>query len=373
MMGTVQSAEELKAPGYYVWFVPGKTVSVRISLDMVDRLSSEVMTGFGAIPRRGAEVGGILMGTIEAAVVTIDDFVPVPCEHKRGPSYLLSEADAAAFEAAYERCRPAPGKTQYAVGYYRSNTRDQTSLADEDRAICARYFAAPDNVVLFIKPYASKVSTAGFITYEDGRLEDHSALEFPFRRNEMEGSAPPKRRPFTERIPRPEPVAQRMLEARDHDEPPRPPDNPVLTPATAAPANSRSKGWFWIPLSILALLVGILAGLQTALMMSPQTGAPIEDPYAIGLSVSQSGDNLHVQWNRDAQPIRSARRAALEIKDGNYTRTVDLDVTQIQNGSVIYRRLTKNVTFRLEVFPQDHVGVSQTLNWNEAPQLTGGR
>jgi hypothetical protein len=51
-------------PGYYVWEVPGKPVAVHLHLDVLDRIASEVMRGFGAVPKRGAEVGGLLIGIV---------------------------------------------------------------------------------------------------------------------------------------------------------------------------------------------------------------------------------------------------------------------------------------------------------------------
>src|SRR5438105_4746771 len=44
-------------PGFYVWEVPGKWISIELSLDVVDLLSQDVIRGFGSLPRRGAEVG----------------------------------------------------------------------------------------------------------------------------------------------------------------------------------------------------------------------------------------------------------------------------------------------------------------------------
>ena len=86
----------------YVWEPPGKTISVRLNLDLVDRMQQDVMRGFGAVPKRGAEVGGVLLGRAapgEKLVVTIDDYELVPIQYKRSPSYLLSEEDAQAFQA----------------------------------------------------------------------------------------------------------------------------------------------------------------------------------------------------------------------------------------------------------------------------------
>src|SRR6266852_3299794 len=114
------------APGYYVWRVEGQPVVVHLHLEVVDRLGPEIMRGFGAIPKRGAEVGGLLLGTIEhgdQTIVRIEDFEPVACDYKRGPSFLLTEDDAAAFERACESWQPDASRKAYAVGYYRSHTR----------------------------------------------------------------------------------------------------------------------------------------------------------------------------------------------------------------------------------------------------------
>src|ERR1700719_4592379 len=113
-------------PGYYVWELPGTPLVVHLQLDVIDRLSAEVMRGFGAIPKRGAEVGGVLLGTIEIgerAIVRIEDFECVPCDYRRGPSYLLSADDGAAFDDACQRSQPHSSRPNYAVGYFRSHTR----------------------------------------------------------------------------------------------------------------------------------------------------------------------------------------------------------------------------------------------------------
>src|ERR1051325_2284088 len=93
-------------PGYYVWEVPGKPVVVHLHLDALDRIASEVMRGFGAVPQRGAEIGGLLLGSVdpgEPSVVRIEDYEAIPCGYKRGPSYLLTGDDQRDFEDACER------------------------------------------------------------------------------------------------------------------------------------------------------------------------------------------------------------------------------------------------------------------------------
>src|SRR5215813_1704698 len=96
---------------YYVWEVPGKPISIQVPFEVIDRMSPDIMRGFGALKRRGAEVGGILLGRCQNGPVRnviIEDFEPVPSEYLTGPSYNLSEKDLAAFDAAIARRRSDP-------------------------------------------------------------------------------------------------------------------------------------------------------------------------------------------------------------------------------------------------------------------------
>ena len=84
-----------------MWEVPGQPVVVHMSIDVVDRMGADILRGFGAVPKRGAEVGGILTGSIQpgdVSTVRIDDFEAVPCTYARGPSYLLTDAERMDFE-----------------------------------------------------------------------------------------------------------------------------------------------------------------------------------------------------------------------------------------------------------------------------------
>src|SRR5580658_9922499 len=190
---------------YYVWEVPGKPVAVHLHLDVVDRILSEAMRGFGAVPKRGAEVGGLLIGAVEAgavSIVRIEDFETVECSYKRGPSYLFTDEDRAAFETACQRYPADGSRPAYAVGFYRSSTREGMSLAPEDVELMDKFFPSPANVALLIKPYGTKVSLGGFFFREDSAFQESTPLEFPFRRRELTGEEAPPPRSMMERRPR---------------------------------------------------------------------------------------------------------------------------------------------------------------------------
>jgi hypothetical protein len=361
-------------PGYYVWEIPGKPVAVHLHLDVVDRLLAEVMRGFGAVPKRGAEVGGILLGTIEdgdTSIVRIEDFEPVACEYKRGPSYVFVAEDSRAFEEACERWPIEATRPAYAVGYFRSHTRDGLALSAEDIELLARHFPARAQVALLIKPFATKVSTAGLFFREEGIFQGATPLEFPFRRREMTGEeAPPRRsmigpRRRVRQMQNTVPAA--VAEQADDDYAGEPMRQDGAAYSVPEPHTQRLRpGWNWIPLFFIFLLLGVALGFQLGLSIGFKgTGGAGAPDYSLSLAVTNTGDNLNVRWNRQAPPVRAARSGLLEIEEGNSTKSVDLDVAQLQNGSIIYRNSSDTVRFRLVVYPKTSVSISETVEWRQ--------
>lgn len=372
-------------PGCYVWQVPGKPVTIYLELTLVDRVLPDVLRGLMAVPKRGAEVGGLLLGTVEAGehpVIHIQDAEPVACEYKKGPSYVLSDQDLDAFDAAYQRWERTPDSSRYVVGYYRSHTRDGTGLGQQDLDLCSRYFADPADVVLLIRPFATRVSMAGFLFQENGNFQDAPYLEFPFRRRELEGGEAPPHRPLQETRTRgSEAAAQRRLPLREEQPPAHEAEEDSARPSYAraerfrqpepayvvtTPSKSRfEKRWVWIPLLFVFLLLGVLLGFQTALSITSRVSGGNRDPFSLGLAVSEAGGSLRVTWDRQAPAIKNAVRGLLEIQDGDIHTPMDLDSTQLQTlDNILYNRRSKHVRFRLEVAPKTSVTMAQTVDWD---------
>jgi len=374
---------------FYTWEPEGKPIRVQLDFDVVDRLSQEVMRGFGAVPRRGAEVGGVLLGTVETSdklVVHVQDFEPVPCPHKRGPSYLLTEEDEQNFRAAVERLRSRNDRGLQAIGYFRSHTRDGLGMSEEDLQLFQRFFPDPNAVVLLVRPYATRVSMAGFFFEENGRIDpERSALEFPFRRKELGGGAP-------EPAPVPVPVGK--------VEPIRAPQAVAAAAGTSAGLSSLSmatgggggaamtapgafggafgqfgafearpagggsvedevnvassrfkRTWVWLPLSFIFLMLGVLAGFFFAMGgRKSNLLATSPDVYKLALAVRRDPGALHVTWDRSLPAIRLAKSGVLWINEGGpRARQVSLQPADLQNGSVLVRT-DGDALFRLEVY-----------------------
>ena len=366
------------ASGYHVWRPPDKPFVVYLHFDVVDRLSGEAMRGFGAVPKRGAEVGGVLLGSIErgeTTTVMIEDCEPVGCSYKRGPSYLLSDEDRAVFEDACQRWQPQSERPAYAVGFFRSQTRDGLALTPEDIEVLDRLFPDAGQVALLIKPQATKVSLGGFFFREEGAFQQATPLEFPFRRRELAGEEPPPRRTLMERTPRyreprelapPSPPRWDFAADQDSESFQREALQPEPAYAVTTPSRSRiRKGWVWLPLSTVFLVLGLVLGFEVSLNFRPRPAAPAAAEFSLGLSAAKSEDNLNVRWNREAAAVRAAQKGLLEIDDGGFAKPVDLDMAHLQNGGIIYRNSSKTVRFRLTVYLSERITVVESLEWRE--------
>ncbi len=368
----------VQTPPHYNWEVAGKPVSIHLDFEVIDKLSMEVMRGFGAVPRRGAEVGGVLLGSIEVGdklQVRVEDFVPVPCDYMRGPSYLLTENDEARFRQTVESAKQASDKRLYAVGFYRSHTRDGLGLSDEDLQMHEKYFGDPTNVILLVRPFATKSSVGAFFFEENGGFRRESSyLEFPFRRRDLGGGASPSVRsttteePAPAQRPGPEAAAQAMaapdpadlrewLKSRGHQDP----DGAMQDSGSSA----RFRGkWVWVPLSFVFLLLGVIVGFQAALVLNKGDAQKIaQQSLTLSMTAQLESGKVVIRWDRRSAAVQNARGGTLRIQDGDFIKTVNLDTRQLQNGSVIYMSADSKVSFRLEVNTQERGSISETVEF----------
>lgn len=353
--------------GFYLWKSPSGA-TVQLKLDVVERMLMDVMRGFGAVPKRGAEVGGILLGSIDpvADIITVDDYVQVAIEYRRGPSYLLAAADIAVFDAALEK---AQGKV---VGFFRSNTRDSIGFTAEDADFCEARFPDRRMIGLFIRPYATKVSTASIIEKRGDRfLQGPPRSEFPFRRREMEGGD-------EEREERPRRRDRSRREAGAIEALPPGASGSwqtnitAITPEFALP-NRSPAGWLASPAWVIGLLaLGSVFGLLTSRLLDGtsfdipllrSSRPPDPAAFQFHLTATASGDDIILHWSREAPLFTFAHRARITIDDGGTRKIIDLNRELLQSGGLVYRRAAPAVTFRMEVFTSGAASLLETVEW----------
>ena len=392
-----------EASEYYVWEVPGKPVRVCLSHQAIDHILTQAVHGLSLLPRHGAEVGGLLLGTVEAGEIPttrIEEVVPVPIEYAFGPFYAFSESDKSVFRELLRQWQPPLGAPVHAVGFYRTGTREPMALSQHDLWLFAHYFRDPSDVALLIRPRAMRSSTAGFFIREQGQIHAESSYqEFPMKSHAPAAHAASQ--PAPEPQPEPPPAASDEAPAGAPEDVPLPAflsgppprekrewqwwkratketyavpaaeEGSTVPPAVAEEESARPaqplwvSWWTLIPILVCVYLVVGILGFAVARGLRPAPGrqaAPPRDPYALSLLVVEYGDNLCLTWDRNAPAIAHAERAVLSIIDGNQSQSLDIEQTVLrrQGFSVTYHRVTDRVTFRLEVYLKNRRSISET-------------
>jgi len=140
----------------------------------------------------------------------------------------------------------------------------------------------------------------------------------------------------------------------------------TATPARFTPPPRRLNAWFLSPAVFLFtagatfLLLFFRTGSVTA--STPEPG-PVLDPRNANLEmrVETDGPGLLLSWNRYSSAARAAQTGVLAIQDGSQHRNISLDRNQIVDGSVFYRPVSDDVSFRLDLRDARGTEISQIL------------
>jgi len=123
-------------------------------------------------------------------------------------------------------------------------------------------------------------------------------------------------------------------------------------------------------LGVMLIVFGVVIGTQ----YTGGSGHPISvsaaDPYALNLAVSRVEDNLLVTWDPKSLAVKGGWRGILTITEASGSKNVQMEPPKLQNGSVLYRHVAPEVTFRLEVFVKEHRSVVESMVYHMAPGET---
>ena len=227
-------------------------LAARLNVQVIDDINNAI-AGSRPDRSRDLEIGGILLGSIEAEAsgsrptVYVERFQPVISEHRRGPSYVLSDRDKKELAKKLEWWSNNGGKEGLRpVGFFRSHTRRGLYLDNDDFAVLQQYFSDPTSLFLLVRPVAGAASVGGFFFW--GKSDIHretSYQEFPFDSKHLplvsaERAPQPEERPTTRALMRPTPQA-------------------ILEPVAAAAANLVRRQPFWLQIAV-PLVVGVGLG-----------------------------------------------------------------------------------------------------------------
>ena len=399
----------------YAWAAPGKALTVRLPFDLIDRLERLAVDNFRSIDALGSEIGGLLFGGADPgdpSKVLIEDFEQVACDYSRGPFYRPSNADLARIDAAIEK-RGGAASARVA-GFFRSHSRKGLTLDADDMQVMTARFGKPWQIALLVRPFATKVSAGGIFIWEDGRIRGESSYrEFPFRSSELgvadgaaltEGNAeaPPaslksptraavvpmpsrlklaraaspampdaspapaakREETVTESTPVTEAIPVAASAPVKAPEPPKPAAPPVEAVAAAEAVQAEAVategpletvGRLLRGKLLWAAVTAALVACSGVLFLYPglvRRHAP-PPPAALTLRIEHTATDLLLTWNRDSEAVRNAKKAVLSITDGERQENLDLNLSDLRNGSIVYSPLSADVSFRMEVTGQD--------------------
>ena len=337
--------------------VPSENASkylIEIAPDIAARLTAEVWLAFKSVPRRGLEIGGILLGKVHPneheITATIEGYKTVESEHRSGPSYLLSEADLGRLQEAIA------GQTAETIGVFRSHTRPGDVEPQAEDVSLVQGFGS-SAVFLMLSPSMRK---GVFFLYEDGKFK--SILEIGLS---------PALASMMSSIPRPEGGAELQKS-------PRPGRASSIPKGSQLPEDEfrPSVGTRWI-VSAAAAIVGFGLGLATLLLFVGGTShsegvkaaanlIPPSQPMShvapvqtLPLKAMREGAILRLSW----APPPGVSRAILHIQDGAQQTDTILTPSDFRSGMYLYQANSPDVTFQMDAYSQPSTkGAIQVLN-----------
>ncbi len=321
----------------------------------MEELRNLTLEAFLSLPRRGAEIGGLLLGRFHPgnpATVSIDALESVPCQYRYGPSYTLSDEDRQQLRELLGRARPEGSPT--IVGFYRSYTR-RDAIPDAADADLFKTFLPDDRcALLLIEPLSVNECFATFVFRNGGELPSVPPYAFfaldpgTMQRNEdqvlpaAEGDAPATgpaiagEPALSAALPPPAPVLLPSLPParRTH------PDEAATEPEPASAPRRR----FWLP-----LVAGIAVAASAA--VGYEFWKTVREPQwaELRLDAGESGGEIQLTWDRSAPAVAMASRGVLRVTDGPARKVIELTAADLHAGKLSYRPSHPDVLFRMDL------------------------
>jgi hypothetical protein len=293
------------------------------------------MVGLRKLAKGGLEVGGLLFGERSNGLTRILASRPIECEHRFGPSFVLSDRDGALLQNVLADFRSDSELASLELlGCYFSHSRHGAALTERDVQLCYQYFPKPDQIALLLIPSLSGVVQGTLLARNaQGTLVtchqfEHSELGKP-------------RREIQHQPPRIESTSIGQVRAAKLEPPSA---NPVVT-RTQKPGRSETTqplGPVPIPRraggrsSASQVRITLLAGLLIVLLCWPNHAIPVTQ---IPLTLTGSDSDLVIRWDTTRPIIREALLGMVEIRDGQQ-QPVHLSIGPdlLRRGWITYKR-----------------------------------
>lgn len=364
------------------WDAVDGTERATISPELVEELRAAAIRGFVAIPKRGLEIGGLLLGEFrpnggpgdfEPDVFKPDVFEiaaaeDVPCEHRFGPSYTLDEHDRANLVELLARYEGAGHP--HVVGFYRSYTGRDAKWDDADEELLRTFFSRHRSFVcVMLRPLSVEKCTADVRFWRgDGivnepavplleAVQETAVQERAVRETMLPASATVRAEPPPETADAKEGGVHEVQSERRLPTPVLPvPLHPRFTEQEDAVPEVIRRSRILLPL-VLCLLAAIASGAIYQLWTVTR-----EPRWAsIRFDARPSVGALLLTWDTSTPPVTGATRGTLVVTDAGNTEEIPLSQEQIRRGNFAYTRSNGDALFRLRLYNKDVPVVAESL------------
>lgn len=146
-----------------IWTNTEGPLRIEYTKNAIEEIRRRADAAFRALPRIGMGAGGALLGERRALTLTIQQALPLPCAHSKGPSFQLTAGERA-------HCRtllPAQG----VLGWYCSKPRGPLELSPADHELFQELFPGGWKIVLVVQPsLVDDMRAAVFFRAGDGEI-----------------------------------------------------------------------------------------------------------------------------------------------------------------------------------------------------------
>jgi hypothetical protein len=314
---------------HLVWRYTPLDAEVVCSLAVLETIRHQAAQGRSRLSHAGLESGGILLGRRTDRSMEIVGVLPIECEHKLGPLFILSAADEKALDATLASDKLG---TLRPVGLYVSHSRQGFAVAETEAKILDRLPAGPWQLVLIVMPARFGPARAGFFirgAVDRSFVCAHEVLLAPTEQR-IVPAAPSA------------PIATASLAAKWRTVNSQAGLRRVNSLVAQVKRHWRLSEWNMAASLILLLLFVSAGGLFVRARSVPSSSIPMH--------VSDLGSNVRIEWDPVQKAVRNASRATLEIRDGQ-SAPVAIPVTkrELDNGSILFVPHSDNIEVRLKL------------------------
>ena len=309
----------------------------------------EASLGLRKLTKGGLEVGGMLFGERAEGLIRVLAVRPIECEHRFGPSFILSDADEAKLQATLEKFKTDEELDSLEIlGCYFSHSRHGATLTDGDIKLCDRFLSDKDQIAVTLIPNSTGGVRGTVLARVQGTFVPCHEFEYSVLNSAPNETV--RRRPTDRRSPTPlknvavpaqesirnepgvtDPAVNAVLHLAKSE--------PVLPAVTAAPPKTQYGQH--------KLKSALLLGLLILFACWPHRSIPVTQ---LQLRFTDNENKLMIRWDAEQQAVREASLAKLDIRDGNQEpQHLSIGADVLRQGVMAYERKSELVRISLSL------------------------